>query len=109
MLLRVGLESLTVIERWLCGPLIRRLLDRGRKTRELLRYGPEGRLQLCAARSWGTYLVLLGVAGVASAVAAQVAGAAVLFSLMWVTAGMCVFRSVGVARAGRRWREQGRV
>jgi hypothetical protein len=101
-------RSLTPVERVLCGALILRQLHYNPKAAsELEKYGPEGSIKLCSARAIGTFTVLLGVVGVALAIAHVNIGAILAFVLVWLTGALTVGRSISAGRAGRRWRSVG--
>jgi hypothetical protein len=99
--------SLTGIERWFCGALILRQLDRGPKIpREVAKYGPEGCVKVCSARAIQIYNLPVGVAAVGFAIAGLVPAAIGLFALVWLIGALGVIRAISASKAGRRWRSR---
>jgi hypothetical protein len=102
---RSALGTLTGAERWLCGPLIRRQLDRGPSVGpDVDKYGPEGAVKLCSARAIQAYMYPVAVVMVGFAVAGIGSVAGALFALVFLMGVLGITRSVGASRAGRRWR-----
>jgi hypothetical protein len=102
---RNALASLPRIERVVCGPLIRRQLERNpRADREFAKYGPDGEVRLCSARAMQAYMypVVFIAVGLSLAGANLAAGVAmVLFFVIFIVG---ISRVASAALAGRRWR-----
>jgi hypothetical protein len=98
--------SLTRIERIVCGPLIRRQLDRNpRADREIAKFGPVGEVRLCRARAMIVYAYPLGFIGVGlSFVGSTAPGTGVAVFLLLVLGIVAISRIVSASVAGRRWR-----
>lgn len=104
---RNALGTLPGIERWLCGGLISRQLDRGpRIPREVEKYGPEGCVRLCSTRAFHVYTLLFGVPAVGLAGAHVTPGAIGLITLAGLTGTFGVARGISAIAAGRRWRSR---
>lgn len=99
------MASLSRLERAVCGPLIRRQLDRNpRADREISKYGPVGEVRLCSARAIQVYtypVIFIGI-GLALAGATVASGIAVL--VVFVVAIIAISRLASASVAGRRWR-----
>jgi hypothetical protein len=106
-LARNALGSLPSVERFLCGALILRQLDRGpRIPREVDKYGPEGCVKVCSARAIQIYNFPLGVLAVGFAVAGVSSFAIGVFALVWLMGALSIVRAISASRAGRRWRSK---
>lgn len=102
---RDALGTLPGIERWLCGALISRQIDRGPWTpREVEKYGPGGCIKICSARAFQVYTLLFGALAIGCAVAHLAAGAIALFILVGLTGTFGIVRAISASVAGRRWR-----
>jgi len=102
---RNAIHSLSKLEQRLCGRLILRQLNRGGKMgAEIAKYGPEGSVRLCSARSIIIYIYLFGVIGVALAIAGIDLVSALVFVLVFVLGVLSVIRSITANGFGKRWR-----
>jgi len=100
------MSSLTWVERVICGPLIRRQLDRNPRTeREIAKYGPVGEVRLCSARTMILCAYPLGFIGIGlSFVGNPPAGTGVAVVLLLVLGIVAISRIASASVAGRRWR-----
>jgi hypothetical protein len=104
--MRVGLESLTLMERLLCRRLIvRQLRVSPRVGRDLRDFGPTGLVKLSSARALKVFLFVLGVVAVALGFA-QVSPAALItvWTLILLLLVFVIVRSLTAAREAKRYR-----
>jgi hypothetical protein len=106
---RHAMSSLTRVERVVCGPLIRRQLDRGPRTdREIAKYGPVGAVRLCSARAIIVYMCPVGFIGIGlSFVGSAATGFAVSLPFVFLVLVLgigAISRTASASVAGRRWR-----
>jgi hypothetical protein len=98
-------ESVPAFERFVCGALIQRQLDRSpRIEMEIAKYGPDGAVKICSARTIWLYmsLVIFIVIGLTFAGANRVGLVALI--LAFLLSILAVSRAVSAGMAGRRWR-----
>ena len=104
--MRVGLESLTLIERLLCRRLIvRQLRVSPRGGRDLRWFGPTGLVKISSARALNVFIFVLGVVAVALSFT-QVGPAAhiTVWTLILLLLALVIVRSLSAAREGKRYR-----
>jgi hypothetical protein len=102
-----GLDSLTPLERVICGPLIKRQFDRGpRIQREMAIYGLRGTARLCSGRAISVFTVGFVLAFMALSIAGEGVGASVFLVLLLASGALGVARLLSAARAGRKWRSE---
>jgi len=102
---RAAVDELGTMDRLLCRGIVVRQLTRGtRIAREGAGYGPRGVVLLCAARSYGVYVLLLGPVCVGLAIAGSTRLAAFTYLVIFALSTLGVARSIAAARAGRKWR-----
>jgi hypothetical protein len=98
-------ESLPAFERFFCGALIQRQLDRSpRIEMEIAKYGPDGAVKISSARTIGLYMTLVVLIAVGSTVAGANRVGFVALMLAFLLFILFVSRLVSAGMAGRRWR-----
>jgi hypothetical protein len=101
-----GLESLTLIERLLCRPLIVRQLRFSPSVgRDLRDFGPTGLIKLSSARALKVFLFVLGVVAVALSFAHVGPPAFItIWTLILLLFAFVLIRAVTAAREAKRYR-----
>jgi hypothetical protein len=100
-----ALESLPAVERFFCGALIQRQLDRSpRIETEIAKYGPDGAVKISSARTIGLYMSVVVFIAVGLAAAGANRAGLVALILAFFLSILVVSRVVSAGMAGRRWR-----
>jgi hypothetical protein len=102
---RCAYACLSSVERFFCGGLIMRQIERGPKIpKEVEKYGPDGCVKTCSARALQTYtlIIVLMAIGLAVAKLAPIAGG--VFALACFVGALGLTRAASASKAGRRWR-----
>jgi hypothetical protein len=96
---------LSRLDKWLCGALVSRQIDHGRRIRkEVEKYGPCGTVLVCSARAWQTYTLLFALLGVGFAIADVTAIAVAAFLAMSLAGAFAITRAIRASKVGRQWR-----
>jgi hypothetical protein len=99
------MASLSRLERAVCGPLIRRQLDRNpRADREIAKYGPVGEVRLCSARAMQAYMYPVVFVGIGLAIAGANVACGIAVLVVFVVGIIAISRVASASVAGRRWR-----